>query len=89
MSITRVSLYRHELEVAAMLTEKLVRVALEKGDDIAVAELGPEIFGKLVAALYGRDFPMLLDEKLTFTPGFQADGKPWDHRPGAANRVNL
>lgn len=60
MSIARMSLYRHELEVIAKLTVDLARLDIvdhESGKDLAV--MAPAIFSRLVDALYGP-FPQLI-----------------------------
>jgi hypothetical protein len=88
MSITRISLYRHELEVIAKLTVDLARLDIidhESAKDVSV--MGPAIFARLVDALYGTSHPMISAESMV--PKTQADGKPWDYRPGAVNVVNL
>ena len=89
MSITRISLYRHELEVIAKLTVDLARLDIidhESAKDVSV--MGPAIFARLVDALYGKQHPLIASE-FSLEPKFQADGKPWDYRPGAVNLVNL
>jgi hypothetical protein len=53
MTLTRVSLYRHELEVIAKLTVELTRLTQEAPATAGSVEiLGPEIFHRLANALY-------------------------------------
>jgi hypothetical protein len=61
MSITRVSLYEHELEAVGKLTMELTRLRQDECKHLCVENVGPEIFGKLVAILYG-EMPQLLKQ---------------------------
>jgi hypothetical protein len=85
--IERISLQRYELEVAADLTVSLTKLLQDNCKGLAVENVGPEIFSKLIEAVYGKNLPILAAS--TLSPKFQADGSPWGHRPGAVNMVNL
>lgn len=50
----RVSLYKHELEILLALTVQLTRMRQEECSHLAVENIGPDIFGKLVDVLYSR-----------------------------------
>jgi hypothetical protein len=52
----RISLYKHELEVVLALTVQLTRMRQEECTHLAIENVGPEIFGKLVDTLYSRGF---------------------------------
>ena len=52
--MTRVSLYKHELEVVAKLTVDLVRLRQENCEHLAVENMAPELFARLVDGLYSR-----------------------------------
>lgn len=50
----RVSLYPHELAVVERLTVELTRLRQNECAHLAIENIGPEIFGKLVDCLYSR-----------------------------------
>lgn len=50
----RVSLYKHELEVVERLTVSLTRMCRDESLDLKPQITGPEIFAKLLDALYAR-----------------------------------
>ena len=52
MSIARISLYRHELEIIAKLTVELSKLRQDECSHLAIENVGPEIFGKLLEIMY-------------------------------------
>lgn len=50
----RVSLYKHELEVICSLTVQLTRMRQDECKHVAIENFSPELFEKLVDALYSR-----------------------------------
>lgn len=52
--MTRVSLYPHELKAVVELTESLVRLRQNECANLAIENVGPEIFAKLIDTLYSR-----------------------------------
>lgn len=50
----RISLYEHELKIAMTLTVELTRLRQNECASLCVENVGPEIFVKLIDALYAR-----------------------------------
>jgi hypothetical protein len=50
----RISLYKHELEAICALTVSLVRLRQDECSHLAIENVGPEIFEKLIDAMYKR-----------------------------------
>jgi len=73
MNLTRISLYRHELEIIANLTVELTRLRQNKCEHLMIENVGPEIFAKLTDALYKNPSSKLysgrVDDDMFLEPG--------------------
>lgn len=77
MNLTRVSLYRHEMEVCAKLTLDLCRLTADLGGIAAsdILSCAPQLFGELAIAIYGAPPQIVTGELPKFNISIDSFGE--------------